>query len=1533
MNTPQKRHATATRVVSALVFLGLIAGCRPVDELPADAGPIQEMDSAWAGTCTRSETLVTSRARCTRDENCPCGTGCELGVCVARCAWSDECLTGTVCDSFGRCVAPELANLPDLISGQPRGTMSVDRVDMALATQASVEAARLKITGLDAPRVRVTGDDGLEVACGAEAPFALECEFQNLPAGEQTSVVKVRAASGAFPTSDVRKSLHFFSQGQHLVVGVALRGAGSAEPAPRFGVYAGRARMIGAGLRARTVEDTLPEELTRLELPVRAEIYPPVQGVYTLRLFDVRKTVFPTDSVATMSLKPGTQELELVMPSRQYLGPDSDVVDATQLDVHASGRMDAPTFRDGLLDGELVVTFEGISPSASAPFVRWSLTLVRAGDLPPGATPPQVSARPVSDPVVRAAPLFSEETVGRQALGTFGNSPTRLEQIVGSLCSASSSAQVTGYASSVYGPNELNCGNGTRQKAFGLDRGRLENRGEYLTNCVSGLAVGAGATFGDASIDGACLNRSRVLTALGYATALDRDRAFGASLAIDPDVSRQALRLMQQWMNVQSVVGMEPRRLNALAPLLPSGSNIDKLRQYSDWQLVFTSLQRSVSAWDLLLHPRFGAALMAAPPEAIGVPDYRRAFLPQHTFPPGEQSVGIPVTMLFTLSQQLNGMQGLVDDLLFSRAPQGQVQPVSSALADFLPRSVVVFAAAQGLRDAARSVGTPVWEDQWRAARSSWGTSTSRLLRQLEFFEQGRNALGIEDGDLPLYRIGDQAGVSRRFSAVSDSLLGREDLLDPAIAPTLIAQAREVELLARDSVSALLQRDLTQQQEDVASARRVEDLKRYYGEQITSFCNEYGSLTVLDLDPPPDPETCYVSAACRFSIDDYKDRLNIADLGYQICMAHLLRQRFGAAITTGQKTLDAQLDGLPPATYDIDTPFFSSEFSVSIRNGFAAGYEGVRVPQISIPSGIDTRAVKEIQETCEGARQSTLALRPTTAPERCTSTDECPVDFVCRSQTGVCQPDTDLARPECFNGSLGEAALAVRGAATEVDVARSELEEYSERYDNAMRGCFILQQGNEAVEAVMSQHNATMSELANAKFVADQTAAAAEKARDLFSLDKPWQWIGSLIFGGVQQAAESTADTIELRMDAAERQHELTVTKLENATEVRQCINEAEAEFVGARSASLRVKAQAQALTLTLLQFNNLKISMQAAIDDGHTSIAAETYRKVSVAQVDFWLDQNLDLYQQRMRRARRALFLAVLATEYEFQFTSLERARTLAAKTPTELEDTLRRVRDLVRRGAPSGGGSPTQLVTVMSLKKNLLQLADRSRSGEGTQPLSDTQRLQRILTSPQYAAFDDRGRYLGQELPFSIQPLGTLGLADTGALPLLSGLNCAERLWAVNATVVGDSLMTGTDSSIATLQVRKRNTFASQRCTDLGLLPATTRPSQNLFVDPYSANSWGQDSVLVSLTDTRETSTYSFSTVQARTNVSQRELERVGYTDGQSTALAGRGVFGDYALFIPASTLSVGGRPGLQLANVSDVLIRLDYVAAELR
>ncbi|MDQ3263547.1 MAG: hypothetical protein M3Y59_07805 [Myxococcota bacterium] len=959
---------------------------------------------------------------------------------------------------------------------------------------------------------------------------------------------------------------------------------------------------------------------------------------------------------------------------------------------------------------------------------------------------------------------------------------------------------------------------------------------------------------------------------------------------------------------------------------------MDRLRHYAQPGQVFASIQRSISGWDFLLHPRIGSGLMNASPQALVSPDYRPGFA-AGTFPAGEQNLGLPVTLLTTLTGQLEGMDGLIDDLTHYRVLGSERAQVAQELSHFLPRNVVLFAIATGLHDAARAQAVPSWRPQWENAKRLYGSAAAKLVDQLYLLESGRNPLGIEEEDLPLYRLGDQHGTTRRFSAVSDSLLGREDLLDPAIAPTLIDRARSAELLARDSVSALLERELVANLQASETDRRLEQVNRYYGDQITSFCATYDALTVLSVADEVDVDTCFIAPNCKFSVDEYNARMSTADLGYQVCLASKLRERFGDAVTTGQAELDRQLSLIAPS-FAASTAFFDISMAQNMLDGFSAGYEGVSPPNINLPEGVDQETVRQVEALCESARVLTEGARPTVNPSSCAVTDDCAIGNVCDTRAGVCQPENTDVDPNCFVGSLGEAALAIHSAATDVDIARAELEELSERYDNAMRGCIILQQGNDAVEGVMRAHNNTMAELAQAKFAADTAAQVAEKAANLFSAESIFEAVGTAIFGAIQQAAEATAGTLQLRMDNVERQHELTLASLENVTEERLCYNEAEAELVGARSAALRVKRQSEELSATILQFNNLKVYANAAIHDGLISLETERERAVSPANVDHWLDQNVDLYDQRLRRARRAMYLAVLAVEYEFQFSSNERSQVLSAQTPTQLEDSLNRLRDFVRRGAPPGGGNPTQLLAVVSLRKNLMQVSDRSKHSDGAHTLGEVERFRRLLLSPRYAVYNEQGVYAGQEIPFSLQPLGSLGLADTGAVPLLSGLSCAERLWSVNATVLGEGLMQGTDTTLATLQIRKRNTFSSQWCgREAGGAQqvASTRPSQNLFVDPFSASTWGQDDLVSVLTNTREDAAFSWATVQARLNVDRRALEQVSYLDGQSTALAGRGVFGDYTLFIPATTQSIASSVGLLLQKVDDVLLRFDYVAAE--
>ena len=76
-----------------------------------------------------------------------------------------------------------------------------------------------------------------------------------------------------------------------------------------------------------------------------------------------------------------------------------------------------------------------------------------------------------------------------------------------------------------------------------------------------------------------------------------------------------------------------------------------------------------------------------------------------------------------------------------------------------------------------------------------------------------------------------------------------------------------------------------------------------------------------------------------------------------------------------------------------------------------------------------------------------------------------------------------------------------------------------------------------------------------------------------------------------------------------------------------------------------------------------------------------------------------------------------------------------------------------------------------------------------------------------------------------------------------------------------------------------------------------------------------------------------FSRARIEAYFNVPPDEFEKDDYANGETSELAGRGLYGEYALFLPAEVLSLpaSGEPtrGLVLNEVDDILLRLDYVS----
>ncbi len=155
------------------------------------------------------------------------------------------------------------------------------------------------------------------------------------------------------------------------------------------------------------------------------------------------------------------------------------------------------------------------------------------------------------------------------------------------------------------------------------------------------------------------------------------------------------------------------------------------------------------------------------------------------------------------------------------------------------------------------------------------------------------------------------------------------------------------------------------------------------------------------------------------------------------------------------------------------------------------------------------------------------------------------------------------------------------------------------------------------------------------------------------------------------------------------------------------------------------------------------------------------------------------------------------------------------------------------------------------------------------------------------------------------------------------------------MTASVTGTGLVEGDTSSFVELGVEQQNTFYSSVCpkacasTELGaVFSASVRPGRNLFVDPLFGALDG-----VGPTAFDDEKTFSSARVRAHFNVPRVELEADDYEDGESEELAGRALWGDYALLIPVDVIQRSSGPGLVLDNIDDVLVRLEYVSVAAR
>lgn len=268
---------------------------------------------------------------------------------------------------------------------------------------------------------------------------------------------------------------------------------------------------------------------------------------------------------------------------------------------------------------------------------------------------------------------------------------------------------------------------------------------------------------------GGCVG-PRLTLALDFASERARRRTLDGA-ALPPDaLDALAHRLLQRWLEVHQLLAQESLEAENLASIIRRVDPSDDAVPPS----IDRTLAKSRRGLGLLFHPRWAAVLEGLPEEILASPDYRRFYeaTPLAPNPNHEQPVGLSVGLTEANTAQLALAELRLRRARFAPDPQAVADSgvllreviLAQALASTLELRARDFAAAQGAR--------LTWEIRADAARSSFERGLVDVLNQVEQLTAGRNPLGIEDEDLPLYFFGDEVGPGQRFSAISDYLLG-----------------------------------------------------------------------------------------------------------------------------------------------------------------------------------------------------------------------------------------------------------------------------------------------------------------------------------------------------------------------------------------------------------------------------------------------------------------------------------------------------------------------------------------------------------------------------------------------------------------------------------------------------------------------------------------------------------------------------------------------------------------------------------------
>ncbi len=966
----------------------------------------------------------------------------------------------------------------------------------------------------------------------------------------------------------------------------------------------------------------------------------------------------------------------------------------------------------------------------------------------------------------------------------------------------------------------------------------------------------------------------------------------------DDRAGRLLQRLLQQWLELHGFLAKEGAQENLLVAALRAAPTMDlpaaPARAAADATAAPETILAQVErGWNVVLDARVTARLLMLPAEVLRNPDYRPASLP--ALPHQAQRIGLPVSLLETATLHLELARRDLGDAQLVAYGQCRNDGTSSVADAVLARSgralrytLAAETLAEALRARAVTAGVLAWAVRFDGARAQLEAVRARVVRLAAAVRACENPMGIDDGQVPSY-FGDVVGVSSRFFAASDYLMN--GWATPAVqsARGALADARSAWLSQRDS-------RIQQDQNDQEVERRRENLAASYGRELVTLCGleDVESKDALDRFGDAagqlDAETCYserVRPECTGGANQAYALLTDEQLQFHLCA-------WGKFKFTPQSRL------LPEVLWPV-----AGATNATVDH---ATNEYVVTP----PSGaLSRRPLGELYLVAE--RLGRFDELYDDAAAACASEAR----FGGRDLHELPEPAT--TDPSCFHGAMGESVLAVATASSDIDGA-------NQRWDNAQQGyeidfahCVDVQRTLGNVDALNAQHTAHVFALRKARLRAQRKANQRRHQSSWFTFNplnlvakvaEYWDAEDGITLTSATDL-ENEALKLSADMENAEAQHQATVQQMSNDLAVRACWSEVNKSYLAIPAAARDVDSASRRADQAVANLANQKLRVRQILREGRAAVAREAGRKVPSLAFHYWLDERLDRYHDEMEWARKLTYLAVLAVEYEFQASLDLHDDVLAAVHPDQLEDVVR-ILDQERLSRTINTRRPEERTAVLSLRQDVLGLADLRAARPGDRTWSSVRRFQERLWEPDYAVYDEHGQYVGQGIPFT--------LGEQGALQD----RCAERLWRVTATVQGD--VGNTSAPTVEIKLIRRNGFSSQWCEghgdDSAYQSATLLPPGQLF---HPDDHGGSEAAAPGFVT---------AAIQPYLNIPRSQFYSQAFVEGSSEAFAGYGLYGEYVLLFPWHGLLEPDEQTFEsfpLERIEDVLIRFDYLSVD--